>query len=300
MPKVSICIPTYNRKDFLKETIDSIFSQTYKDYEIIIVDDGSTDGTEEMIKNYDFPIIYQWQSNRGDAFSRNKLIDLANGKYISFVDSDDLLVPDALERMIQVMDKEKETVIVYGAYYRTDEKGKICGRCKRKLYSGNITKYLFQTILVHVTGSMFPAQILKESPRFDSSLHVCSDYALWLYLSTKYKFIALPDPTYLRRRHSTNLSKNTFENCLTEYQVVNRFYNEMGGRDYIPEKIAKKVLSKKKYRAGRYALKEGLYEKAYELLGQSFLKKPNLKSLMYLVKAKILKSMTGNEKKKCY
>lgn len=294
MPKVSICIPTFNRKDYIQKTLDSIFSQTYKDYEIIIVDDGSTDGTEEIIKSYDFPIRYNWQSNRGDAFSRNRLIDLANGEYISFVDSDDLLVPDALERMIRVMESEQEDVIVYGAYYRINEKGQICGRCKRKLHSGKITRYLFETILVHVTGSMFPSQILKQSPRFDDSLHVCSDYALWLYLSTKYKFIALPDPTYLRRRHTTNLSKDTFENRFIEYQVINRFYNEMGGKDYIPEKVAERVLSKKRYKAGRYALKEGMYEKAYDLFVKSFIKSPNLKTLIYLIKAKIFRIMIKN------
>jgi len=282
---VSICIPTYNRKEYLKETIDSILAQTYKNFEIVIVDDGSTDGTEDMIKELDFPVTYYWQQNSGDAAARNKLIELAKGEYISFIDSDDLLMPDAIERLVRIMEAENGDIIAYGSYFRIDEYGKIYGRCKRRLYSGNITKYLFKTILVHACGSMFPTKILRESPAFDKSLHICSDYDLWLRLSMKYRFIALPDPTFKRRRHSTNLSKASLENCLIEFQVVNRFYHNIGGKRLIPKAIAAKVLSKKKCRAGRYAIKEGLYDQACELLGQSFQQYPNLKSFIYLVKA---------------
>jgi glycosyltransferase involved in cell wall biosynthesis len=283
---VSICIPTYNRKKYLRETIDSIFQQTYKDYEIVIVDDGSTDGTEEMIKNLGFPVTYYWQENSGDAAARNKLIELAQGKYISFIDSDDLLMTDAIERMIKVMETQNEDVIVYGSYYRIDENGKIYGRCKRRLYSGNITIPLFSTILVHACGSMFPRKVLKESPAFDKTLNICSDYDLWLRLSTKYKFIALSEPTFMRRRHSSNLSKASLENCLIEFQVINRFYYDNGGKEIIPKEIASKILSKKKCRAGRYAIKEGLYDQACELLNESFHERLNIKSFIYLTKAK--------------
>ena len=286
---VSICIPTYNRRAYLRETIDSIFQQTYKDYEIVIVDDGSTDGTEEMIKNLGFPVTYYWQENSGDAAARNKLIELAKGKYISFIDSDDLLIPDAIERMIKVMEAQNEDIIVYGSYYRINENGKIYGRCKRRLYSGNITIPLFSTILVHACGSMFPTRVLRESPAFDKTLNICSDYDLWLRLSTKYKFIALSEPTFMRRRHSSNLSKASLENCLIEFQVINRFYNDNGGREIIPKAVASKVLSKKKCRAGRYAIKEGLYDQACELLNESFQERSNIKSLIYLTKAKAAK-----------
>lgn len=282
---VSICIPTYNRREYLKETLDSILAQTYKDYEIIIVDDGSIDGTKEMIEKLGVPVTYYWQPNSGDAAARNKLIELARGRYISFIDSDDLLLPDAIGRMVRIMETETEDVIVYGSYFRIDENGKVYGRCKRRLHSGKITRYLFETILVHACGSMFPTKLLKQSPAFDSSLRICSDYDLWLRLSMKYKFVALGEPTFKRRRHSANLSKASYRNCLTEFQVVNRFYYESGGRRLIPEATAKKVFSKKMFRAGRYAIKEGLYEQACELFGRSCQYHPNLKSLMYWTRA---------------
>ena len=291
---VSICIPTYNRREYLKETIDSILEQTYKDFEIVVVDDGSTDGTEDMLKKLDVPVTYFWQPNSGDAAARNKLIELARGKYISFIDSDDLLMPDAIERMIRIMEAENGDVIVYGSYFRIDRNGKIYGRCKRRLYSGIITKHLFETILVHACGSMFPTRVLRESPAFDKSLHICSDYDLWLRLSMKYRFIALPEPTFKRRRHSTNLSKASLENCLIEFQVVNRFYHNNGGKQLIPKEVAAKVLSRKKCRAGRYAVKEGLYDQACKLLGESFQEYPNFKSAIYLASAKIARRLAAS------
>jgi glycosyltransferase involved in cell wall biosynthesis len=293
-PKVSICIPTYNRKKYLKETLESILAQTYKDYEIIVVDDGSTDGTEDMIKQLRVPITYQWQENGGDAAARNKLIELARGKYISFIDSDDLLFPDAIEQLVKVMETEAEDVVAYGSYVRIDQDGNVYGRCKRKLYSGNITNHLFQTIIVHSCGSMFPRKMLKDAVSFDTSLKVCSDYDLWLSLSTKYRFVALPCPTFKRRRHPDNLSIVSFKNCLTEFKVLERFYYERNGNKVIPPKIALKVLSKGGFKTGRCAFKEGSYDQATKLLGQSFRRHPNLKSLFYWTKAGIAKRVTSS------
>ncbi len=290
---VSVCIPTYNRKDYLKETLDSILAQTYKDYEIVIVDDGSTDGTADMIKQLNFPVTYYWQENSGDAAARNKLIELARGQYISFIDSDDLLLPDAIERMVKVMEAEGRDTIVYGSYFRIDENGKVYGRCKRKLRSGNITRYLFQTIHVHSCGSMFPKKILKAPTAFDTSLRICSDYDLWLRLSLEYPFIALSEPTFKRRRHTANLSAPSFENRLTELLVLKDFYYKKGGNKAVSEKTAIKVFSKEECRAGRYAIKEGLHDKACRLLRQSFKQHPNLKSMIYWTRAIIAKKLAS-------
>ena len=289
--KVSICIPTYNRKHYLKQALQSVFAQTYKDYEVIIVDDGSSDGTEHMLKLERFPVRYHWQQNSGDAAARNKLIELATGQYISFLDSDDLLMPDALDRMVKAAEEKGGEVIVYGPYLRIDQDGKLCGRCKRKLYSGYITKYLFQSIFVHSGGSMFPRRILQQEGGFDESLPVCSDYGLWLRLSLKYRFIALNKPTFKRRRHSSNISQYSFDNRKAELDMLTDFYYNGGGKEVIPKQAAMKRLSQENYRAGRYAIKEHLHEQACHLLGESFRQYPNLKSLIYRTRAEIAKRL---------
>jgi glycosyltransferase involved in cell wall biosynthesis len=280
-PKVSICIPTFNRRDYLKETLDSVFAQTYKDYEIIIVDDGSTDGTEEMIKNGGYGNLrYYWQENAGLSAARNKLINLSPAEFITFIDSDDLLVPDAVERMMKIMEAEGGDVIVYGPYLRIDENGNVFGRCKRKLYSGFITTQLFENILVHSCGSIFPKRILQEAGGFDESLKVSLDYDLWLKLSLKYRFIALREPTFKRRRHHTNLSAVCAENMMTELKVLERFYYEREGRNVIPEKNAMQRLSKEQYRVGKCLLKEKNIGEAVRYFRASFKRHPNLKTLL--------------------
>jgi glycosyltransferase involved in cell wall biosynthesis len=286
VPTVSVCISTYNRENYLKETLQSVFAQTYKDYEIVIVDDGSTDGTGEMIKQLGCNIRYHWQRNGGDAAAKNKLIELASGEYITLLDSDDLLMPDAVERMTTVMQQEAEPVIVYGPYLRIDQRGSVIGKDKRRLYSGFVTKCLFQDVFIHSCGSMFPKNALKEAGGFDTSLRVCSDYDLWLRLSLKYRFVALSEPTFKRRRHSGNLTNRSTQNQITELEVLERFYYERGGNNVVPKRIAMRRLSKEAYRAGKCALADEP-QKAKELLIKSLRLYPTLKTILYLVWAAV-------------
>jgi len=281
-PNVSVCIPTYNRECLLKETLDSVFAQTYKDFEVVIVDDGSTDGTKQMLEKYGYNVRYFWQENTGDAAARNKLIELARGKYISFLDSDDLLYPDALEKMVEAMPPDAEDVIVYGPYVAIDEQGDILRRRKKKLYSGRITEYLFENILIHSCGSLFPKKTLVGAGGFDTRLAVCSDYDLWLRLSLKYDFIGLQRPVLKRRRHSGNISIISFANRNTEYCVLENFYFNGGGREVIPHRLAMIRLSKELYRVARSAIRESMKTRACEVLRKSLRQHINLKAILWL------------------
>ncbi|MFC1632006.1 glycosyltransferase family 2 protein [Candidatus Omnitrophota bacterium] len=111
MPKISVIIPTYNRKKYLPDALDSVLKQTYQDFEIIIVDDGSLDNTkaviEASINRYPKKIRYHYQQNRGAAAARNVGIQKAVGKYISFLDSDDLWIKDKLQKSIAFLENYK-------------------------------------------------------------------------------------------------------------------------------------------------------------------------------------------------
>lgn len=283
MPNISICIPTYNREHLLKEALDSVFAQTYKDFEVVVVDDGSTDGTKEMLKRNGYNVRYFWQANQGDAAARNKLIELAEGKYISFLDSDDLLYPDALEQMAAAMPQETEDVVVYGPYVAIDEQGNILHRRRKKLYSGKITKQLFEDILIHACGSLFPKKTLVEAGGFNTALNVCSDYDLWLRLSLKYDFIGLRKPVFKRRRHSGNISKISFANRSTEYKVLEDFYFKGGGRNVVPHRLVMIRLSKEQYRAAKSAIRESKQQAACDLLKSSLKRHFNLKAFVWLL-----------------
>lgn len=285
MPNVSVCIPTYNREFFLKETLDSVFTQTYKDFEVVVVDDGSTDGTKQMLERNGYNVRYQRQENAGDAAARNKLIELANGKYISFLDSDDLLYPDSLERMVKAMPRDVENAVVYGPYDAIDERGRSLRRRKKKLYSGRITRQLFEDILIHSCGLLLSKKMLVEAGGFDTKLAVCSDYNLWLRLSLKYDFVALEGAVFKRRRHGGNLSRSSFKNLDTEYKVLENFYYNCGGKDVISYKAAMRRLSKEQYRAARCAIRESMRETACDFLKESLRRHFCLKTLFWLIVA---------------
>lgn len=289
MPKVSICIPTHNRKHYLRETLESIFAQTYKDYEIIIVDDGSTDGTDQMIKQSNYPIRYFWQENRGVAEARNKLLELADGEFITFIDSDDLLFPYAIEELLGLVEHNGFEVVAYSSYIGIDERGNKVKRKPHKLPSGHIAADLFEYIYVHSCGTMCRKKLLEEVGGFDTSLPVCSEYALWLKLSLKYEFIPANKPAFKRRRHSGNLSAYSFANRKIELNVLEHVYqNDFSTniKEVITPSRALKRLGQEGYRAARCAIREGQQKTACQLLKQSYQRHPNLKTLLWWIIAK--------------
>ncbi len=289
MSKISICISTYNRKDYLKETLESIFVQTYKDYEVVIVDDGSTDGTSQMIKQSNYPVRYFWQNNSGVSKARNKLIELAEGEYITFIDSDDLLFQYAVEDLMNLIECNDSDVVAYSSYVGIDEIGNQVKRKPRKLPSGCIAADLFEYIYVHSCGTMCKKKLFEEAGGFDISLPVCSEYALWLKLSLKYNFVPAARPTFKRRRHSNNLSAYSFANRKIELNVLEHAYQNGFGNNVkeviTPDRIMKR-LAQEGYRAARCAIREEQREIACQLLKQSYKRHSNFKTLLWWIIAK--------------
>ena len=284
-PTVSVCIPTYNRKDYLKEALESIFAQTYQDYEVVVVDDGSTDGTDQMIKEAGYNVRYYWAEHIGQAAARNKLIELAQGEYITFLDSDDLLFPNAVQKLMDVIDSYSPEVVAYGSHIGIDENGKRLRTKQRRLPSGNIVINLFEYIYVHSCGTMCAKRIYEREGGFDTSLRRCAVYKFLLGLSLKYNFFPVDGLTYKRRRHRDNLSDHSFEGRKIEFDVLEDFYFSSGARNVIPRHRAMRRLSKEAYRAGRSAIREGLPEESYKLFSQSFQRYPNVKSLIHWARA---------------
>lgn len=114
MAKVSVIIPTYNRAKYISRAIDSVLAQTYKDWELIIVDDGSTDNTREVVEPYlkDKRIKYVWKQNGGVSSARNKGLDIATGEFVAFLDSDDFYMPEKLEKSLKVFTEYLDVVLV--------------------------------------------------------------------------------------------------------------------------------------------------------------------------------------------
>lgn len=207
MQKVSVIIPTFNRANYIGEAIDSVLSQTYKDYEIVVVDDGSTDNTKEVLKKYSDKIKYVYQRNRGLSASRNRGIDESNGEYIGFLDSDDIWLSDKLEKQVDILDQGHNYAFVCSDSYVIDETGKIIKTFGKGIYNYETFESLYEENFVLVLTVLLRRRCLEDVGLFDETLSMSEDYDLWLRIAKRYKFKHLSSPLSKYRTHSGNMSK---------------------------------------------------------------------------------------------
>lgn len=232
MAVVSVIVPTYNRHDRLLETIHSVISQTYKDIELIIVDDGSTDATADMIKSItaDFPIIYIKQKHRGVSAARNLGISHASGSYICFLDSDDIWYPQKLKVQLEVMQSNPSIQIsqVQEIWVRN---GRQVNPMKKHFKpTGDIFIPSLKLCLVSPSAVMIKKSLFSEIGLFDESMPVCEDYDLWLRIAYSYDVLRI-DKNLIEKRggHEDQLSR--------QYWGMDRF------RIYSMQKFLSKDLS---------------------------------------------------------
>jgi glycosyltransferase involved in cell wall biosynthesis len=224
MPTVSIVIPTYNRADYLLEAIKSVFNQTFNDYEIIIVDDGSTDNTREtlqpFIDNGQVQYIYQENSNKSAA--RNNGISKSSGKYIAFLDSDDIFLPLKLEKQAAFLDQNPDIGFVHSWYSKFNDAGDHLGTRDTSRYSGWVYPeiLLSWSVLMALPCMMVRAEVMAEVGGFDIEQRWGEDLDLWRRITRLYPIDLIPEVLTKVRVHTGNLSKSKakptvwFENFL--------------------------------------------------------------------------------------
>jgi glycosyltransferase involved in cell wall biosynthesis len=207
-PKVSIVVPTYNRIDFLKECLQSIDDQTFRDFELIVVDDASSDETEAFLHSRPLTQYIRLQQNQGVSKARNVGVRLARGQYICFLDSDDLWLKDKLKIQAQWMDAHSECMAIH-----TDEiwirKGKRVNPMNRHAKKGgDIFDHCLPLCVVSPSSVMLRATLLEEVGLFDESLPACEDYDLWLRIAARYPFHFMSDKLTVKRGgHDDQLSR---------------------------------------------------------------------------------------------
>jgi len=155
MVQISVCIPTYNCKDYLKRALGSVYQQTFSDYEILIVDDGSADGTEAMLETEGYAGRYYRFDHVGQQAMRNELIQLARGEYLTFLDSDDELFPYSLDVLMGIINENGPDTLAFGGYMAIDEQGRELPRKRHPIPASLRTADLFQYIHVQTCGTLF-------------------------------------------------------------------------------------------------------------------------------------------------
>lgn len=210
-PAVSVVIPAYNAARFLKDTIDTVLRQSFTDYEIIVVDDGSTDATASVARSFGERVRYFHQQNRGASAARNEGIRRATGKYIAFLDSDDLWTPEKLAAQVGILEKNPEIGLVYSDWSLTQDTGPARASFLETVpgVSGRVFDELIQRGFVLTSTVLVRRGCLDDVGLFDETLPVVEDYDLWLRIAYRWKIVLIKDRLVTKRNWEGNLSSDT-------------------------------------------------------------------------------------------
>ncbi|MEI6442968.1 MAG: glycosyltransferase [Nostocales cyanobacterium ELA583] len=273
LPLVSIIIPCHNHQSFIENAITSAINQTYNNIEIIVIDDGSTDGSLEIIKQFGDKIYWETGKNRGAPLARNRGIELAQGEYIKFLDADDVLLPDCLEKQVTQTSKliPDSKAIVYGDAIWVDQ------------YNKTIPSYTLHTQqadednIAHILANspltscpLHKREYLLEIGGFDPSLPRGQEYDLHLRLVlARVEFVYYPCSVYQYREYVDNarISQRGYSSkgAMFHFQTLQKYQQLIEIQTGKPLSLeARKILAQRFWAFGRGILREGYIKEAQE------------------------------------
>ena len=280
-PRVSIIIPTYNRAEMLVECLESIFAQTCDAYEVIVVDDGSTDNTDELIKPYLDRVKYIKHENRGNAAARNSGLDLAKGEYIAFLDSDDLWLPDKLRRDVEYLDKHSDVdmVCANGTFFGSPEfAGKKVVPDKRAIplaRDGVTLKAIFTRSSLRPSAMTLRRHVIEETKGFDPDFAACVDLDFAFRVLMKYKVIFINEPLFKMRKHDDHVSGDSERRTRFNIKAIEKLFRDYPeARQQIGENSINKRLAYRYYRLGKITEKKGRRDEALDAYKKSLSFRP--------------------------
>ncbi|MBN1942145.1 MAG: glycosyltransferase family 2 protein [Phycisphaerae bacterium] len=266
-PTVSVILPAYNAEAFVAQAVESVRAQTYTDYELIAVNDGSADRTGEILDELarKFPamrVIHQ--PNAGLAAARNAAVAQMRGEYIALLDADDLWRPGKLARCMTFLKEHPDLSIVYTPMTPFDGRtGREMTGHSKPCHAGWLTEKLFLSIFVHDPAAVFHKRVIETCGGFDESLPVSVGNEFWLRVSTKFAFGLIDEPLALRRWSETSLTRsNRLRGRRIKADMLEEFYFHKGGKDRIPRAAAMRRLAKVNYSAGKLFLQRFQCRKA--------------------------------------
>jgi glycosyltransferase involved in cell wall biosynthesis len=243
MPTVSVVIPVYNGEAHIGEALHSVFGQTYHDYEVIVVNDGSTDHTEETLRPYRSRIRYVCQDNGDVSKARNTGILHATGQYIAFLDQDDLWLPTKLEKHVAAFARTDQPGVVFShvdkvsssAIEEALSRGRPgLGRSSRRrkasalrAVNGDFLDELLQRCMLLPSAVTVRRSLFVEVGLFDERLRVCGDWDMWLRIALAgHTFSFVDEVLALYRVHSKNTSKDAEKMRADRLRVLDKFFEQ--------------------------------------------------------------------------
>ncbi len=270
-PKISVIIPTYNRKFCIERAVLSVIQQTRKCDELIIVDDGSTDGTKNVVDRIahhcSTEIKYIAQPNSGPAAARNTGIRLAKSELIAFLDSDDHWQKTKLARQCAVMENNPQYLVSH-----TKERWMRAGKHlnQKKIHiprSGNIFDHCLLLCAVGMSTAMVRKELFDKVGLFNESFHCCEDYEFWLRVSLNYSFLLVDEPLTVKEGGRDDQLSNQYRVGMDKLRIT-AIINILENHQLTPEnkKLATAELQKKCLIYGNGCLKHGKEKEAQEYL----------------------------------
>lgn len=226
--KVSVIIPTYNSVRFVTEAIDSVLNQTFKDFEILVVDDGSKDETKEVLaEKYGDSIRYLNKENGGVSSARNYGIEKAIGKYVAFLDADDVWMPKKLEKQVELLETNPEIGLCYVSTQRVDEDLNFLNTIEARVFDDYCETLLLNLNIVSgsCSSAIVRRDIISQTDGFDSKFSTYADWEMWLRLSLLTKFAPVTEELVKYRMVKGSMSTNPNVTKRDALGVLEKFFN---------------------------------------------------------------------------
>ena len=226
MPKVSVIIPAYNSMTYLPATIENVLEQTFTDFEVLVVDDGSSDRTAAWVAQIrDRRVRLISQPNQGASGARNTGITQAKGEYLAFLDADDLWHPTKLEKQVRCLDNHPEVGLVYTWTLLIDRQGKPTGRIFASHAEGDVWQQLVQHNITESGSSPMVRRCCFETVGlFDLDLAHAEDWDMCLRIATRYRFKVITEPLVYYRQHLNSKSKNWQRMEKSFYRIIDKAF----------------------------------------------------------------------------
>jgi len=277
MWKVSVILPCYNGVQWIGQAIESVLNQTFKDFELLVIDDGSTDNSKEIVSSYlcDERVRYIYQENRGFSGAINRGIRESKGDLIGFIGQDDLWLPNKLELQTKYLSKHGDVDLIHSSYFAIDPQGQIMGIRNMEIPNVSSKRELIETLFlwnfIGFETVLVKRKCFDEVGFFDERMVGFSDHDMWLRIAGKFNIVYTSLPLVKKREHTLQLSKTQAEKVLRdEFLLVRK------ARYQYPflEKVVPKKLASLYYSLGTVMLQKGNNEKAKKYFFKAFKYRP--------------------------
>lgn len=295
VPRVSVVTPAYNRSRWLGEALESALTQDFAPFEVVVVDDGSTDDTPRVVRSFGDRVRYHRQDNAGQSAAVNRGVELARGDLVAFLDSDDAWLPGKLRRQVPMLDGDPGAAVLYAEVEYMDGDGRALRDARRAEHtpSGDILEPLLRENFLRTPSVIFRRAAFLEAGGYDVSLACVNDWDMWLRLAARHRFLFDPTPSARYRLHGDQAVRLRLRMAEERVRVLERrlpFLVEHAPRHAA---AARRALAGRSLKLARLHLREGRPADAAPLLARAVALAPSLRLEAFRIR--IVEALRGSK-----